>query len=175
MRASHVAALSSQVPRLCSMHACSRPPNSRSSPCTKTELRLLFRTGTAPAKGWLSSQDHRRARHRCPEKGLGVPDDLAACQTAEIADYVVEGRVAASALRRFLSEMPAAMSLAVPGMAIGSPGMENGKAERYDAIMFGPSGPRATCDSSTTSRRADIFRRMSPASSPRSAPQACRL
>jgi hypothetical protein len=69
---------------------------------------------------------------------LGVPNDLAACHTAEISGYVVEGHVPATALRRFLAEKPQAAGLAVPGMPIGSPGMEAGQPERYDVVLFGP-------------------------------------
>ena len=53
---------------------------------------------------------------------LGVPEDLAACHTAEIAGYVVEGHVPAPAIRRLLTEKPSAQGHAVPGMPIGSPG-----------------------------------------------------
>jgi len=71
---------------------------------------------------------------------LGVPDDLVACHTAEVAGYVVEGHVLATALKRFLAEKPNMRGLAVPGMPIGSPGMEGGTPDTYDVIMFGPSG-----------------------------------
>jgi hypothetical protein len=71
---------------------------------------------------------------------LGVPDDLAACHTAEVSGYVVEGHVPAAALRRFLAEKPNAAGLAVPGMPVGSPGMEGGNPEAYDVVLFGPSG-----------------------------------
>ena len=76
------------------------------------------------------------------KKHLEVPDDLAACHTAEIAGYVVEGHVPAIALKRFLAEKPNATGLAVPGMPIGSPGMEGGRPERYDVILFGPNSRR---------------------------------
>jgi len=76
------------------------------------------------------------------KKRLGVPDDLAACHTAEISGYVIEGHVPAAALRRFLSEKPNASGLAVRGMPVGSPGMEGGKPEPYDVVMFGPSERR---------------------------------
>jgi hypothetical protein len=73
---------------------------------------------------------------------LGVPSDLAACHTAEIGGYAVEGHVPAVAIKRLLSERPAAKGLAVPGMPIGSPGMEvPGQADEvYDVILFGPAG-----------------------------------
>jgi hypothetical protein len=73
---------------------------------------------------------------------LGVPDDLAACHTAEVAGYVVEGHVPAAALKRFLAEKPNATGLAVPGMPIGSPGMEGGKPETYEVVLFEPNGRR---------------------------------
>jgi len=73
---------------------------------------------------------------------LGVPDDLAACHTAEVAGYVIEGHVPALALKRFLAEKPSAKGLAVPGMPVGSPGMEGGAPEAYEVILFGPAGRR---------------------------------
>ena len=76
------------------------------------------------------------------KKRLGVPDDLAACHTAEVSGYVVEGHVPALALRRFLAERPNAAGLAVPGMPIGSPGMEGGTPEAYAVVLFGPDGRR---------------------------------
>jgi hypothetical protein len=76
------------------------------------------------------------------KKRLGVPDDLAACHTAEVAGYIIEGHVPAAALTRFLAEKPSARGLAVPGMPIGSPGMEGGKPEKYDVVLFGQNGRR---------------------------------
>ncbi len=76
------------------------------------------------------------------KRRLGVPDDLAACHTAEVSGYVIEGHVPATALKRFLAENPNVTGLAVPGMPIGSPGMEGGSPERYEVVLFGPSGRR---------------------------------
>jgi hypothetical protein len=76
------------------------------------------------------------------KKRLGVPDDLAACHTAELASYIIEGHVPAAALGRLLAEKPRAAGLAVPGMPIGSPGMEGGRPEKYDVVLFGPDGRR---------------------------------
>jgi hypothetical protein len=73
---------------------------------------------------------------------LGVPKDLAACHTAEISGYVIEGHVPAAALKRFLAEKPNAAGLAVPGMPIGSPGMEGGSPGPYQVVLFGPDGRR---------------------------------
>jgi hypothetical protein len=75
---------------------------------------------------------------------LGVPNDLAACHTAEVAGYVIEGHVPAVAIRRLLSEKPQAKGLAVPGMPVGSPGMEVAgvQADVYDVVLFGAFGKR---------------------------------
>jgi len=70
------------------------------------------------------------------KRRLGVPDDLAACHTAEVAGYIIEGHVPAAALKRFLAEKPNAKGLAVPGMPIGSAGMEGGRPEKYDVVLF---------------------------------------
>ena len=69
---------------------------------------------------------------------LGVPTDLASCHTAEIAGYVIEGHVPAHAITRFIAEKSPGWGLAVPGMPIGSPGMEGGTPEIYEVILFGP-------------------------------------
>ncbi len=73
---------------------------------------------------------------------LGVPADLAGCHIAEASGYVLEGHVPAAAVRRLLAERPKAVGLAVPGMPIGSPGMEGGVAEKYDVVLFGANGRR---------------------------------
>jgi len=73
---------------------------------------------------------------------LGVPADLAACHTAQVGTYVVEGHVPAVALKRFLGEKSDASGLAVPGMPVGSPGMEGGTPQPYGVVLFGPTGRR---------------------------------
>src|SRR5258707_1373146 len=73
-------------------------------------------------------------------KRLGVPADLAACHTAEVDGYVLEGHVPAAAVRRLLEKRPTAIGLAVPGMPAGSPGMEGGVPHLYDVILFAKTG-----------------------------------
>jgi hypothetical protein len=75
-------------------------------------------------------------------KRLNVPADLGSCHTAEVQGYVVEGHVPAAAVRQLLAQKPEAVGLAVPGMPIGSPGMEGGAAETYEVVLFGPQGRR---------------------------------
>jgi hypothetical protein len=71
---------------------------------------------------------------------LGVPADLAACHTAEVDGYVLEGHVPAAAVRSLLEKRPTATGLAVPGMPAGSPGMEGGAPRPYNVILFGAFG-----------------------------------
>jgi hypothetical protein len=69
-----------------------------------------------------------------------VPEQLHACHTAFVNGYVIEGHVPASDIQRLLAEKPKMAGLAVPGMPVGSPGMEMGRAERYDVIAFNRDG-----------------------------------
>ncbi len=71
----------------------------------------------------------------------GVPPELASCHTAIIAGYIIEGHVPAHAISRLLAEKPDGRGLAVPGMPIGSPGMEGGRPEAYDVMLFGTGTP----------------------------------
>lgn len=67
---------------------------------------------------------------------LGLPDKFGACHTATVGNYVVEGHVPAQELRRLLKEKPNARGLAVPGMPVGSPGMEAGNTrDAYDVLL----------------------------------------
>lgn len=71
----------------------------------------------------------------------GVPTELVSCHTAVVAGYVIEGHVPAAAIVRLLTENPTGRGLAVPGMPIGSPGMEGGTPEAYDVLLFGTGAP----------------------------------
>ena len=72
---------------------------------------------------------------------LGVPAALQSCHTAITGPYVFEGHVPADLIRRFLRERPKSLGLAVPGMPMGSPGMDiGGRKERYDVLLFDKAG-----------------------------------
>lgn len=73
-------------------------------------------------------------------KRLGVPADLAACHSAEVDGYVLEGHVPAAAVRRPLKKRPTAIGLAIPGVPAGSPGMEGGTPKPYEVVLFGKTG-----------------------------------
>jgi hypothetical protein len=75
------------------------------------------------------------------KRRLGLAPEHASCHTAELDGYVVEGHVPAEDVKRLLAERPGARGLAVPGMPIGSPGMEMGDTrEPYDTLMIGTNG-----------------------------------
>lgn len=72
----------------------------------------------------------------------GIPQKARSCHTAVVDGYVVEGHVPAADIQRLLKERPAVVGIAVPGMPIGSPGMEvpGMKAQPFDVIAFSKDG-----------------------------------
>lgn len=72
----------------------------------------------------------------------GIADDLASCHTAEVEGYVIEGHVPAQDIERLLRERPDIRGLAVPGMPMGSPGMEtpDGHREAYVVLALHKDG-----------------------------------
>lgn len=77
---------------------------------------------------------------------LGVHRSLESCHTAEIDGYVVEGHVPADLIERMIVERPEIAGLAVPGMPMGSPGMEGPYTDRYDVIAFERDGGTTVYD-----------------------------
>jgi len=70
----------------------------------------------------------------------GVPSRLQSCHTAMIGGYVLEGHVPVDAVRRLLDSGAKVQGLAVPGMPVGSPGMEGGSPEAYTVYSFAGGG-----------------------------------
>ncbi len=77
-------------------------------------------------------------------KRLGMPEKLGSCHTATVAGYVIEGHVPAADIHRLLKARPVALGLAVPGMPIGSPGMDGpeykGRKDAYDVLLVQKDG-----------------------------------
>ena len=72
---------------------------------------------------------------------LGIRPEFRSCHTAEAGGYWIEGHVPAEDLARLLTERPEAAGLAVPGMPVGSPGMEMGsEREPFDTLLVRRSG-----------------------------------
>lgn len=78
---------------------------------------------------------------------LGIAERFGSCHTAVVGGYVIEGHVPAADIRRLLAERPAAIGLAVPGMPVGSPGMDGpeyrGRRDAYDVLLLRADGTAA--------------------------------
>lgn len=71
----------------------------------------------------------------------GVPAAMESCHTALVGTYVVEGHVPADLVKKMLAEKPKFLGLAVPGMVVGSPGMEQGNQKQpYNVVAFAKDG-----------------------------------
>ncbi|MFQ5690795.1 MAG: DUF411 domain-containing protein [Gemmatimonadota bacterium] len=81
------------------------------------------------------------------KRRLGVPPTLESCHTAVVGDYVIEGHVPADVIERLLKEHPNIAGLAVPGMPVGTPGMEGGRKDHYKIIAFDADGNQSVYDS----------------------------
>ena len=104
--------------------------------CCKDWIRHLESNGF---KVKVHDSGNTAARSR-----LGVPMRLGSCHTALVEGYAIEGHVPARELRRLLSERPSAVGLAVPGMPIGSPGMDGPaygtRKDPYDVLLVRKDG-----------------------------------
>ena len=78
---------------------------------------------------------------------LGLPQKLGSCHTARVQGYVLEGHVPATEVQRLLQTRPRALGLAVPGMPVGSPGMDGpaygGRRDPYDVLLVRLDGSTA--------------------------------
>lgn len=77
----------------------------------------------------------------------GVPRHLEGCHTGLVDGYVIEGHVPADLIVRLLEEKPEVVGLTVPGMPVGSPGMEGPHPEHYDVLTFDTEGRTTVYDS----------------------------
>ena len=74
------------------------------------------------------------------KRSLGVPAGLSACHTGVVNGYLIEGHVPAADIARLLKEKPKVAGLAVPGMPMGSPGMEGPRKQHYQVLSFDKAG-----------------------------------
>ncbi|MEZ5728435.1 MAG: DUF411 domain-containing protein [Burkholderiaceae bacterium] len=102
-------------------------------------------------KDWIAHLQANGYRVRAHDTGnnamrarLGLPVKYGSCHTAQVGGYVVEGHVPAREIRRLLAEKPDAIGIAVPGMPVGSPGMDGpaygGRKDPYDVLLVGRDG-----------------------------------
>ena len=75
------------------------------------------------------------------KQASGVPIPIRTCHTAVVSGYVIEGHVPADLVKKVLAEKPKMTGIAVPGMPVGSPGMESGNQKSpYDVVLFDKTG-----------------------------------
>jgi Cu/Ag efflux protein CusF len=101
--------------------------------CCKQWVEHLEKNGfTVKAHDVADPSDYR-------EK-FGIPAQLGSCHTAMVNGYAIEGHVPAREIKRLLAEQPKAKGLAVPGMPMGSPGMEGPRSDAYKVLLVQPDG-----------------------------------
>ncbi len=88
-------------------------------------------------------QAYNRRDMAVVKREVGVPDGLTSCHTAKVGKYIVEGHVPADLISKMLREKPDIAGLSVPGMPMGSPGMEGPVRDRYSVIAFGDNGSKS--------------------------------
>ena len=102
-------------------------------------------------KDWIAHMEANGFRTLVHDTGntavrgrLGIDMKYGSCHTARVDGYAIEGHVPAADIRRLLKERPKAIGLAVPGMPIGSPGMDgpeyNGRKDPYDVLLIATDG-----------------------------------
>jgi hypothetical protein len=102
-------------------------------------------------KDWVAHLEANGFRVRVQDSGnaamrarLGVGPKYGSCHTARVAGYAIEGHVPAADIKRLLRERPQAIGLAVPGMPVGSPGMDapiyGGRRDPYDVLLLARDG-----------------------------------
>lgn len=104
--------------------------------CCKDWIAHLEKNGF---EATVIDQGNNAARAR-----LGMPQKFGSCHTALIQGYVIEGHVPAADIQRLLKEKPKALGLSVPGMPIGSPGMDGpaygGRRDAYQVLLIQRDG-----------------------------------
>jgi len=92
----------------------------------------------------VKTHDVSDATKRDYRQRLGLADKFGSCHTALVSGYLLEGHVPARDIQRLLKEKPRALGLAVPGMPVGSPGMDGpeygGRKDPYDVLLVQRGG-----------------------------------
>ena len=108
---------------------------SESCGCCKLWVQHLLQAG-------FTVQAHNVDNLGPIKERVGVPAGKGSCHTAEVGGYFLEGHVPADDVKRLLKEKPAAKGLTVPGMPLGSPGMEvpSGQVDPYEVLLVRRDG-----------------------------------
>jgi hypothetical protein len=86
-------------------------------------------------------QVHETPDTSAVRKRHGIPDEFGSCHTGVVAGYALEGHVPADDVKRLLAQKPVAAGLSVPGMPVGSPGMEVGsRKDPFQVLLIDKAG-----------------------------------
>ena len=124
------------------------PTSPPAAPARKPTITVYKDPGCGCCKKWIEhlvKHGYRVDAKDTPEmteikRTLGVPDRITSCHTAVVNGYLIEGHVPAADIDRLLAQKPTIAGLAVPGMPMGSPGMEGGTTQRYQVLAFDKNG-----------------------------------
>ena len=130
--------------------AAGKPPAAGHAARTAQVVHVHKDANCGCCNGWIEHMRaagftvvaHDSADMAAVKQRLGIPLSQASCHTAEVGGYVLEGHVPAADVQRLLREKPAARGLVLPGMPIGSPGMESadGRREAFTVDLLGKDG-----------------------------------
>ena len=116
-------------------------PALTSAATPKTPMEVWKDPSCGCCKDWIALMEKSGFAVKVHEVGnngvraqLGLPQRLGSCHTALVGGYLIEGHVPAADVRKLLKEKPKALGITVPGMPVGSPGMDGPEyGERKDA------------------------------------------
>jgi len=114
-------------------------------------VQILKGPACGCCKDWIAHLEANGFRTQVSDSGntdararLGIALAYASCHTGLVGGYAIEGHVPAREIRRLLKERPAAIGLAVPGMPIGSPGMDGpehgARKDAYEVLLLSKDG-----------------------------------
>jgi hypothetical protein len=126
-------------------------PLANPAPTDKPRVQVWKDPNCGCCKDWMAHLEREGFRVEVFDTGntavrqrLGLPMKYASCHTALVGGYVIEGHVNAPDIRRLLAEKPQALGLAVPGMPVGSPGMDGpaygDRRDPYDVLLVQKDG-----------------------------------
>lgn len=131
--------------------ACAPTIWAASEAAERTPIKVWKDPNCGCCKLWVSHLEHNGFVVTVVDEGnkaaratLGMPERHASCHTAVVSGYVIEGHVPARDIRRLLKDRPNALGLAVPGMPVGSPGMDgpdfDGHRDPYQVLLIRKNG-----------------------------------
>ena len=148
--------LAAAVALACAMAACRGEPGSEAGRIAladaPADTMIVYKTPTCGCcSKWVDqvedsgfavvAHDIDNAELDATKRQLGVPAGRVSCHTATVGGYTIEGHVPADVIQRLLAEKPRGVKgLAVPGMPMGSPGMEGLISQKYEVLSFDEAG-----------------------------------